>query len=299
MKLATWLAVLALASGCKKDEDEVSVVVAKPSAPSPFDGVVTTATGSGLVYAAAEYMRLPAADRAKQLASRLSGPIVAGWDEYAGRAKAHATTRGKDRARGKDNRSMFDAMPSMLDEIAPLAPEVAKRWTVLKPELAALEQQAFDADSNDKRPRVVVWSEFHEPPTQEDMFAPEFLDCVEVALAKRWPELKFVQEYREPQGANVKLTVATASDTYRSNTGQTMQMAAGAGIRLVGTKLPPRMAEVFAQPIEAAGISKNPGQVKSDLGVTPTLEASRAGMNAQRTIRDAVCSEMARQIGGS
>jgi hypothetical protein len=299
MKLAPWLAVLALASGCKKDEEEATVTVAKPSTPSPYDEVVTTANSSGLVFAAAEYMRLPATDRATKLASRLSRRIVAGWDEYAGRAKAHATTRGQDRARGKENRSMFDDMPSMLDEIAPLAPEVAKRWTTLKPELAALEQQAFDADSNDKRPRVVVWSEFHEPAAKEDLYAPEFLECVEAALSKRWPELKFVQEYRKPEGANVQLVVAAESDTYRSNTGQTIQMASGAGVRLVGTALPPKMAKVFAKPIEATGTSKNPTQIKSDLGVTPGLETSRAAMDAQSTIREAVCSDVARQIGGA
>jgi hypothetical protein len=299
MNLAPWLAVLVLVGGCKKDEDEVPVTVAKTSEPSPFDEVVATATGTGLVYAAVKYMRLPEADRAKKLASRLGPPILAGWDDYASRAKTQATNRGKDRARGKKNRSMYDDMPPMLDEIAPLAPDVAKRWSVLKPELAALEQTAFDADTNDKRPRVVVWSEFHEPPTTEDLYAPEFLECVEAALAKRWPELKFVQEYRKPDGANVQLVVATSSDTYRSNTGQTMKMASGAGIRLVGTALPPTLAKVFARPLEAAGTSRNAGEIKSDLGATPALEASRAAMDAQRTIREEVCADVARQIGGA
>ncbi|MBA3453284.1 MAG: hypothetical protein H0T42_09355 [Deltaproteobacteria bacterium] len=295
-----WFAVLTLGLvACRKDDYAADVAQeTKVSAKSPLEELAESTEILGVEYGAARYEQLPrTADRAATVAKRIGPIMVAKWEEFATRARTHASAAGTRRARGTDDSSMMKSAPAMLDELAPLVPGVTSKWATLKAELAALEQKAFDAEKADTRPNVIVWTDIPDKPTKEQLFASVVITCVHDAMEKRWPAIKFVEAYKRPaSGSHVELVALTATDTYRSSTGEEVRVASGGGIRILPTQLPAAMAKVFAQPIVATAHSSNPDQIKSDLGVTPTLETTRVGMAAISTIREGICADVALQI---
>jgi hypothetical protein len=139
----------------------------------------------------------------------------------------------------------------------------------------------------------VVWSRFGEG--ENDTLAPDFLECVERALAARWPNVKFVQEYRRPEGPSIQIVITSTSDTYSSGTTK-MHMTSSAALRLEPSELPRSMAKRFVKPIVATGTSSNPDVIRSDVGATPALESARAGTSALEQIRAEVCAAAATQL---
>ena len=56
------------------------------------------------------------------------------------------------------------------------------------------------------------------------------------------------------------------------------------------------MAKAFTDPIVALATVDNPAEIKSDLGVTPTMEVTRAGMDAVKSTQMQLCANVEREL---
>lgn len=270
----------------------------REAAKTPVDRILESAD-VGVEYAAAAYARFKGENPnlAKQLAPRLAPLVDKAWPSLAESLRKDATARGTERARGKTPDTIVGTLPGLLDDLAPHAPALAARWAPVKAELASLEQQGYEAERADTRPRVTVWTRATETPSTDEAMALSLMSCIETKLAARWPEIKFIRDFQRPaDGAHLQLVVKTASDSYRSTKGERTAMLAAAEATLVPSELPAAMAKVFAHELVATGTSRNPNEIKSDLGVTPTVETARAGMAAIEIIEAEVCGQIERQI---
>lgn len=292
MRLTACLLLLVTLAACNK-EDGPSV---DPAVQETMDSLLRNAREGDIDMVVIYYRDLPEADRAKKFAPQLAPALVEGWDALANRARELATHAGTLRARDRKPPMPHDDLVAFLDELAPLAPELATRWSALKAELTTVEQAAFTVERSDERPRVIVWAEDSERPKPEQIFAVLVLDCIGEAFGKKWPDVKFLTAAERPGGPGVQVLAATEFDTYKSRSGETHRVASGAAVKLVPHDLPEPLAAALAEPIVALGTSDNPDTIRNDLGFKPTVELINTGSDAAGAIRRQICANVEREL---
>ncbi|HEY4178568.1 MAG TPA: hypothetical protein VGM90_17090 [Kofleriaceae bacterium] len=296
MKIRIALVLLALAAGCSKDEPKGP----PPPPPDPnaknYSSLYDRARDGDLGMMELYYSELPVAERAKTAAPQVAPAVIAKWDKIVDEAKRIARETGTDRARGKDNRLGLADDIKMLDELSAQAPELAAKWAPLKTELASLEQTAYTDEHDDKRPRVTLWTLATDRPSPNELLAIDVFECVQGALEKKWPAFKFVDEYHRVDGPSLELVALSREDEYRSTTGETMKMTAGGAIALRPHELAAPLDKAFAKDLVAQASVANPQEIKSDLNVRPTMEASKAGLHAIDATRGQLCAGVEKEL---
>lgn len=292
MRLTACLLLFVTLAACNK-EDGPS---ADPAVQATMDSMLRNAREGDIDMVVIYYRDLPEADRAKKFVPQLAPALLEGWDALANRAREQATHAGTLRARDKKPPMPHDDVVALLDELAPHAPELATRWSALKAELTAVEQAAFTAERDDKRPRVTVWAEDSQRAKPEQLFAVLVIDCIGEAFGKKWPDIKFLTAAERPSGPGVQVLAATEFDTYKSSSGETHRVTSGAAVKLVPHDLPEALAAALAEPIVALGTSHNPDTIRNDLGLDPTVDLINTGTDAAGAIRRQICANVEREL---
>jgi hypothetical protein len=259
-----------------------------PPPPSPLDGFAE--------HLRAEppdvFMAAAALKEAGAVTPQATDALLAAWPRIEARELDLAKRSGTERAQGKarDNCRECVIFGEAMDVVAPKEPRLAAVWTALKPKLAAAEEAAYQAEAGDKRPRVIVWGTAGDGAIGAELVA----DCVTDALQKTYPDHKWLTQWQPPDEgvASVELTAAVATDDYvDSRTHQhAVSLASGLKVALVPHALPAKLA---LSPLEVSASVRSPSEIKSDLNVAPTMEATRTGMGQIDELREQACTKIA------
>lgn len=228
-----------------------------------------------------------AGDAAPQAADAL----LAAWPKLETRELALAKRAGIERAQGKSRANCRECtiFGEAMDRVAPKDKRLATAWAALKPKLAAAEQAAYDLEAADKRPRVIVWADLRHDGNGEDMV----VDCVVEALQKEYADFKWLTEWAPPERGtpSIQIVAAVATDEYvDSQTGKhAASLASGLKVGLVPSSLPPALA---VHAFETSVSLRSPDEIRSDLGVRPTLEMSRTGIDQIHELRTRACAKI-------
>lgn len=299
-RLFAALAIAVVAGGCSKNH-------ADPAAAESKELAEEAATVSGLVkdgsYGTAIFSilnvgktedgaeRPDANHRISTVAAFAAPAILHSWDAIAAYQTGLVTKRGTDRARGLDAGNCFDCedLPRLMAIAGPTVPALKAKWDALAPELAKAEAAAYDAEANDKRPQVFVLAK-----EDYDVMA---LDCVRDALAKRFPDYKFVST-GHVEGPTVHVTATIAKADYRNTaTQEQTSVMSGLKIELTGEGLVPALAKQLVLPIAAVANVDTPDEIRGSVpGTAPTLEASRVGIEKIQLLVADVCGQLAETI---
>lgn len=236
-----------------------------------------------------------------KVAPNITAPILAKWAKAEEKELETSATLGRDRALGrpKDYCGKCRAFRELLDTLAPKSPEIATRWKELKPKLEQAETAAFDKESSDKRPIVLIWQQG----SHSETITLELISiCLIETLTKSVPQYKWLNADRTPdsRAAHFLLTGKTAMDKYVDS--QTKKEAASllSGLRVVVT---PRnfdapLSARFPEPFEASSVVDSPDTIRSDLplGGPPVVESVKVGGDQLMRIKNNVCANLAKHI---
>ncbi|HEY5923930.1 MAG TPA: hypothetical protein VIV11_19760 [Kofleriaceae bacterium] len=289
------LLALLIVMGCSKSSS--SPPAESTPAPNQVSAIVTemrTKLGAKDFYMAAAASDDAKPEDAKRIAGLVERQIIAAWDAVREAELANAKTLGVDRARGKSRDNCFacERFRTLLDQLSPHAPALAEKWQALKPELARAEQAAYDAETNDGRPRVLVRG--------DGDTALLVQDCAIEQLRALYPTYKFVEDYAtsgsDPNAAAILITARSGSSTYvNSATRAESKLITGMQVVLVGHQLDKTLGKRFAKPLQVAHETYTPDQIESLAGPAEA-EAAKVGMRKLEELREQLCKQLVAQL---
>jgi hypothetical protein len=228
------------------------------------------------------------------VAPKVADALLAAWPKIEAQELVYAARAGTDRGEGKSPGNCVECrlFGATMDKLAPADARLASAWAALKPRLAAAEQAAYETEANDKRPRVVVWADGDD--REQTMSGALVMDCVMTALRTRYPDRKFITAWTEPEPDVTAIHVDTtiASDDYVNSRTHEKATSLASGLHVV---LQPQAFDM--KPIEVAVSVASPREIKSDLNVAPTMEATKTGMSQIEQLRDGACKKVAAALG--
>lgn len=238
---------------------------------------------------------------ADKVAPLVTEAIVAKWSQVEKAELENAATMGKDRAlgRGKDHCVGCTMFRKTLSVLAPASPDIDSRWKSLQPKLEQAEVAAYDAEANDKRPRVVIWQRGWGGANAATQLISM---CVADSMKKSFPNYKWLLEDKAPAGdvAQFEVSGKTAFDKYvdSQTKKEAAQLLAGLRIQVMPRNLDSTLTSRFGAPLEATSTAQSPDTIRQDLplGGPPTMETMRAGMQQLEKIRDEVCKTLDKEI---
>lgn len=245
-----------------------------------------------------EHVKAKGADKVAPL---VSASIVAKWSEIEKAELENSATLGKDRALGreKDHCPGCTMFRKTLSALAPVSPDIDSRWKSLQPKLEQAEVAAYDAEANDKRPRIVIWQRgFGGANAATQLISM----CVADSMKKAFPNYKWLLEDKAPasDAAQFEVSGKTAFDKFvdSQTKKEAAQLLSGLRIQVMPRNLDSTMASRFGAPLEALSTAESPDTIRQDLpiGGPPTMETMRAGMNQLEKIRKEVCGTLDKEI---
>lgn len=258
-----------------------------PPEPSPLDQVHQ--------YLASDppdmFMVGAALSDAGSAAPKAADALIAAWPRIEAQELVLAKRAGTERGQGKSPQNCRECriFGEAMDKLAPHEPRLATAWTQLKPKLAAAEEAAYQVEASDKRPRVIIWADMKNDGSSADIV----VDCITDALKKAYPDHKWLNEWARPDRgvASIEIVAAVTTDDYTdSRTHEhAVSLASGLKVGLVPSALP---AELAIHPFEVSVSVSSPDEIRSDLNVTPTLEATRAGTDQLHELRSKACAKV-------
>lgn len=236
-----------------------------------------------------------------KVAPDITKSILTKWAKAEETELATSTTLGRDRALGrpKDYCGRCRAYRELLDKLAPKSPEIATRWTELKSKLDQAETAAFDKESNDKRPIVLIWQQG----THTETITLELISiCLKETLTQSVPQYKWLAADRAPDAgaAQFLLTGKTATDKYVDSRTNKEAATLLSGLRVVVTprNFDASLSARFPEPFEASSVVDSPDTIRSDLpvGGPPIVETVKVGGDQLMRIKNTVCANLAKHI---